>query len=194
MNEFIKSFIDFIYANYKFIIAVILSVLGLLIFINVKEINLNLPKPSTKLVQSVTVETFTSSSNNNNIDQNIDQGLSKYGEQPVLGSLYQSNQNIPETNADDIEFMPIDGISNFCTKYSQSPKDQQTACNGLSHATCQNIACCALIGIEGSNETGGNSTCVAADKNGPIFKKDINGQLISMDHYYYEGNKYNIKQ
>ena len=82
MNEFIKSFIDFIYANYKFIIAVILSVLGLLIFINVKEINLNVPKPSTKLVQSVTVETFSSSSNNN-IDQNIDQNMGQQQDQPM---------------------------------------------------------------------------------------------------------------
>jgi hypothetical protein len=177
MNEIIDSFINFINSNYKFIVAIIVSIFVLLIFISVKDINLNLPKKATKLAQSVTVETF------NPMNQII---------------LNNDTQPIPVSNVDDI--ITTDGTTNFCNKYSHSPKDLEQACNGLSHTTCKNMACCALIGNDKSDadadaEYKPNSRkCIAANKNGPIYKSDTNGKLVTMDHYYYEGTKYNIKQ
>ena len=186
-----SDFTDFIYENYKIIIAIILSIFGLLVFISIKGINLNAPKPDTKLVQTVTVETFASNTDNI-VDTSIEGGLSEYSQQPALGSLYQSNQSISNTGTDYTQIMPIDGMSNFCNKYAQSPKDLQQACTGLSSKSCQNISCCALIGLGEDNDS--TNTCVAANSNGPIFKKDNNDELIAMDHYYYEGTKYNVKQ
>jgi hypothetical protein len=175
MNEIITSFIDFMNTNYKFIIAMILSIFGLLVFISVKDINLNVPKKQSKLAQSVTVETFDSL----NVD-NITQSETKGQTEADI------NDNTLVNN-----IIPVDGISNFCSKYSESPKDLEDACNGLAEATCKNISCCALIGNSTEND---KSKCTAANKSGPIYKSDVNGKLISMDHYYYEGTKYTVKQ
>jgi hypothetical protein len=178
MNEIITSFIDFMNTNYKFIIAMILSIFGLLVFISVKDINLNVPKKQPKLAQSVTVETFDSL-NVDNITQSEGQGEGE-GEKADVND-----------NALINDIIPVDGISNFCSKYSESPKELEDACNGLAEATCKNISCCALIGNSAEND---KSKCSAANKSGPIYKSDATGKLISMDHYYYEGTKYNLKQ
>jgi hypothetical protein len=53
---------DFIRENLKFILSIVFVVLGLLVIINIKDIDLNPPKPESKLVQQVTVETFSSNS------------------------------------------------------------------------------------------------------------------------------------
>jgi hypothetical protein len=102
MNEIITSFIDFMNTNYKFIIAMILSIFGLLVFISVKDINLNVPKKQSKLAQSVTVETFDSL-NVDNITQSEAKGQS---EADVNDKALMNN------------IIPVDGISNFCSIYS----------------------------------------------------------------------------
>ena len=56
-----SQIIDFIKENLKMILLIVFVVLGLLVIINIKGIDLNPPKPESKLVQQVTVETFTSS-------------------------------------------------------------------------------------------------------------------------------------
>jgi hypothetical protein len=50
---------DFIRENLTMIILIVFVVLGLLLIINIRGIDLNPPKPETKLVQQVTVEAFT---------------------------------------------------------------------------------------------------------------------------------------
>jgi hypothetical protein len=56
-----SQIIDFIRANLTMIILIVFVVLGLLLIINIKDIDLNPPKPESKLVQQVTVETFSNS-------------------------------------------------------------------------------------------------------------------------------------
>ena len=179
-----SDFVDFIYENYKFIIAIALSILGLLVFISVKGIKFNEPKLNTNLVQTVTIESF----DNNIVDDSLKSGLVDYNQQPALGSLYKSGT---DTGVDYTQIIPLDGQSNFCQKYKNSPKELQQACKNISNSTCQNLPCCALIG---SGEDDTLDTCVAANQNGIIFKTDPNGTLISMDHYYYQGEKYNVSQ
>jgi len=53
-----SEIVDFIKENSKEIIIIVIVVLFLLVLINIKGINLNEPKPKSKLVQKVTVETF----------------------------------------------------------------------------------------------------------------------------------------
>jgi cytoskeletal protein RodZ len=57
--EYIINFIQENYTYILFIFIIIIIVFGLLIFINIKGINLNPPKTNSKLIQEVTVETFT---------------------------------------------------------------------------------------------------------------------------------------
>lgn len=56
-----SQIIDFIRENLTMIILIVFVVFGLLLIINIKDIDLNPPKPESKLVQQVTVETFTTS-------------------------------------------------------------------------------------------------------------------------------------
>lgn len=53
-----SEFYNFISENYIIIIAISLSIFGLLVFISVYNINLETPTVDTKLAQVVTVETF----------------------------------------------------------------------------------------------------------------------------------------
>ena len=53
-----SDFYNFISENYIIIIAISLSIFGLLVFISVYNINLESPTVNTKLAQVVTVETF----------------------------------------------------------------------------------------------------------------------------------------
>ena len=160
---------DFISQNYIMIVLTVLSILGLLVYISIYNINLDPPKTNTKLAQSVTVETFEQ-----NIDESIKSGLSEFNKQ----------------NNDEEEPIITDGVSNFCDKYSSSPEKLKTACNNISEATCQNLDCCALISGSGTN------TCVAANKYGPMVRtlSDENGSMVTMDYYYYQGTKYTVSK
>ena len=53
-----SEIVDFLRENSKMIILIVIVVLGLLVLINMKGIDLNPPKPESKLVQEVTVETL----------------------------------------------------------------------------------------------------------------------------------------
>jgi len=68
-----SDFYNFISENYIIIIAISLSIFGLLVFISVYNINLESPTVNTKLAQVVTVETFDI-----NMDKDYYQG-NKYG-------------------------------------------------------------------------------------------------------------------
>jgi hypothetical protein len=50
---------EFMRENYLAIVIIVSVVLVLLVIIDLKDIDLNPPKPDSKLVQQVTVETFT---------------------------------------------------------------------------------------------------------------------------------------
>jgi hypothetical protein len=56
-----NQIIDFIRENLTMIMLIVFVVFCLLLIINIKDIDLNPPKPESKLVQQVTVETFTNS-------------------------------------------------------------------------------------------------------------------------------------
>ena len=166
-----SDIVDFISGNYIMIVLTVLSILGLLVYISIYNINLDPPKSNTKLAQSVTVETFEP----NIVDAGIKSGLAEFN----------------GINESDVEEEPIkDGVGNFCDKYSASPEQLKTACNNISEATCQNLSCCALISGSGTD------TCVAANKYGPMVRTlaDENGAMITMDHYYYQGTKYTVSK
>jgi hypothetical protein len=165
---------DFISENSITIILIILSILGLLVYISIYNINLDPPKSNTQLAQSVTVETFEQ-----DIDESIKSGLAEFNKQNNDG--YNESEEGPIVK---------DGVDNFCEKYSSSPEQLKTACNNISNATCQNLSCCALISVSGTD------TCVAANKYGPMVRNlsDENGTMITMDHYYYQGTKYTVSK
>ena len=60
-----SEIVDFIKENIKEIVIIVVIVLFLLVLINIKGLDLNAPKPESKLVQQVTVETFSIDSEEN---------------------------------------------------------------------------------------------------------------------------------
>jgi len=131
-----SELIDFVRENIKEILIIILVVIFLLVLINIKGIDLNPPKPPSKLVQEVTVEAF---------DNNDEQLL--------------------------------DSSNNFCKSYLGDSKSLESACNQLTESNCAQINCCVY----------GNGKCVAGSKDGPTYRTDKDGKLITMDTYYYLG-------
>ena len=149
-----SEIIDFIKENSKMIIIIVVVVLLLLVVINIKGIDLNPPKPETKLVQQVTVETLDT----------------------MNGSSMQDTK-------ENIERMKLNPVESFCESYLGNTQELETACNQLTETNCAQTKCCVFI-KNGLNEVG---KCVAGDLQGPTYKTDKDGKLITMDAYYYLG-------
>lgn len=133
-----SEIVEFIKENIKEIVIIIIVVLFLLVLINIKGVDLNEPKPESKLIQQVTVETFVSNDE----------------EKPMLSSS-----------------------EIFCESYLGNSVDLEKGCNQLTESNCGEVKCCVY----------GNGKCVAGDIYGPTYKTDKDGNLITMDSYYYLG-------
>lgn len=68
---------------------------------------------------------------------------------------------------------------NFCQSYLGQSSELEKACNELTESNCGEVKCCVY----------GNKKCVAGDINGPTYKTDKHGKLITMDSYYYLGKR-----
>jgi hypothetical protein len=148
MNEFIA----FIKENYISIAVIVSIIFVLLLIISIKEWDLNPPKPDSKLVQEVVVETFS-----------LDQDLTK-----------------------EISDLKLGSTDSFCQSHLGKSVELETSCGQLTDEGCSQTTCCVLATSSGKN------MCKAGDKNGPTFQKDKDGNLISMDAYYYQGIKRDI--
>jgi hypothetical protein len=137
-----SEIIDFINENIQEIIIIVVVVLFLLVLINIKGINLNAPKPESKLVQQVTIETFDS-------DENINDMM---------------------TNSSEL----------FCESYLGDSENLEKGCNELTENNCAEVSCCVY----------NNGKCVAGGITGPTYKTDKNGNLITIDSFYYLGKCY----
>ena len=143
-----SEIVDFIKENYVSIAIIVVVVLLLLVIIKIKEIDLNPPKPESKLVQQVTVET-----------------LDNMNDASVLDL---------EENIERLKFNPVES---FCESYLGNSLELDKACNELTETNCAQTKCCVYTGKK----------CVAGDKDGPTYKTDQDGKLITMDTYYYLG-------
>jgi len=139
-----SEIIEFIKENIQEIIIIIIIVLFLLVLINIKGVDLNPPKPESKLKQEVTVETFDSEEN--------------------IKNMMSSSSEI------------------FCESYLGDSVNLEKSCNELTKNNCAEVKCCVYT----------NEKCVAGDINGPTYKTDKDGKLITMDSYYYLGKCHGV--
>ena len=65
----------------------------------------------------------------------------------------------------------------FCESYLENSGELEKACEQLTKNNCANVTCCVF----------NNGKCAAGDVNGPTYKTDKDGNLITMDSYYYLG-------
>ena len=156
-----SEIVDFMKENSKTIIIIVVVVLILLVVINIKGIDLNPPKPETKLVQQVTVETLDT----------------------MNGSSMQDTK-------ENIERMKLNLGESFCESYLGNAQELETACNQLTETNCAQAKCC-VFRKSGQRENVQNEQkegqCVAGNLRGPTYKTDKDGKLITMDSYYYLG-------
>jgi hypothetical protein len=162
--------VNFIKENYVSIAVIISVVFALLIIISIREWDLNPPKPESKLIQEVVVETFLNE-NNENIDD-----IKKNKEK----------SNISPEIAKEIKAMKLNPSDSFCESHLGKSAELEKSCHQLTQDGCAQTTCC--IWTQSANA----SKCRAGNVDGPIFKKDAKGNLISMDTYYYQGIKYNV--
>ena len=141
-----SEIIGFIKTYLNEIIIIVVVVLFLLVLMNIKGIDLNAPKPPSKLVQQVTVETLSS-----------------------MGNLADSDNLLRSSS------------EHFCESYLGDSSNLEKACNDLTETNCGNVKCCVYNNV--------NNKCDSGDINGPTYKTDKNGKLITMDSYYYMGKK-----
>jgi hypothetical protein len=162
-----NAIISFLNENYIYIITIIAIVLGLLVYISFNKIEMDITTDKN-LVKIVTVETFVNDGINDDIpDKNI---------------LFQSN-TYTETDPEEKE-LDFNGANSFCENYRGQSGELNKACEYLTNDNCKSSSCCVLV--QGSN---GNK-CMAGSANGPTYKKDVEGNLISIDSYYYKEKQY----
>jgi len=87
--------------------------------------------------------------------------------------LIESMENI-EIEAAKLNINPSSG---FCESHLGKASDLEISCNKLTQNRCLQTNCCVFTS---------NNKCSAGSIEGATYKTDKNGELISMDHYYYQ--------
>ena len=109
-----SELIVFIKENMRQIVIVVIIVLFMLVVINIKGLDLNEPKPDSKLVQQVTVETF------DNDDENLVNDMLNSANnfcKSFIGdsnALEQSCNTLTRDNCANVECCVLDGTKNKC--------------------------------------------------------------------------------
>ena len=89
--------------------------------------------------------------------------------QKVTVETFDSEENIKNMMSSSSEI--------FCESYLGHSNGLENAYNELTKSNCGDVKCCVY----------GNGKCVSGDINGPTYKTDKYGKLITMDTYYYLG-------
>ena len=163
-----NAIVNFLSENVTYVAIIIAIIVSLLVYISVNNIDLNKPT-NKKLTQTVTVETFGNREAYVNRETND------------INKLYQASTN---TGSDATQDFALDGAKSFCENHRGKSGDLNASCKLLTTDNCKSSSCCVLV--QGQN----GNTCMAGDVNGPTFKKDKDGNMISMDAYYFQGKNY----
>jgi hypothetical protein len=156
-----SEIIDFIEENYISIAVIVSIIFALLIIISIREWDLNVPKPKSKLVQEVTIETFATGSGT---EFGTGSGT-EFGTEFATESEFKMDDMLP--------------ASSFCKTRLGKSNETETDCNELTEDNCALTKCCVYV--KPLNK------CKAGGPDGPTYKKDADGNLITMDSYYYMG-------
>lgn len=79
--------------------------------------------------------------------------------------------------SDNIQKLMSSPSELFCDSYLGNSAELEKSCNELTQRNCSDVKCCVY----------NNGKCVSGDLNGPTYKTDKDGKLITIDSYYYLG-------
>ena len=168
-----NAIVNFLSENVTYVAIIIAIIVSLLVYISVNNIDLNKPT-NKKLTQTVTVETFGNRETYVNQETFV----------PITNDKNKPYQASTNTGCDLSQDFMIHGAKSFCENHRGKSSDLNTSCKMLTNDNCTSSDCCVLV--QGQN----GNTCMAGNVNGPTFKKDKDGKMISMDAYYFQGQKY----
>lgn len=158
-----SEIIDFIKENYVSIAIIVSFIFALLIIISIREWDLNPPKPDSKLVQQVVVE-----------------GMDVTMPMPKVYAEF-TMPNETGTTSNNFELSPSDS---FCESHLGNSAKLESSCSELTQENCSKTNCCVWL------KSGSSGKCAAGSEDGPTYKKDKDGQLITMDAYYYQAQRF----
>jgi hypothetical protein len=115
MNEIILFFKE----NYISIAVIVSVVFALLIIISIREWDLNPPKPDSKLVQSITVETFSS-------------------------GVVDKEAMLKTEIIKEIQSLNLSPTDSFCKSHLGNSAKLQESCGQLTNDGCTQTKCCIL--------------------------------------------------
>ena len=74
--------------------------------------------------------------------------------------------------------------TSFCEQSVGDSSSLEQSCNELTEDNCNSTSCCT------STFSNGASKCVAGGADGPTYKTDRNGKLITHEYYYFQNKCY----
>jgi hypothetical protein len=113
MNELILFFKE----NYITIAVIVSVIFALLIIISIREWDLNPPKPDSKLVQTVIVETF---------------------------SVEEQESKLNKDAVKEIQNLMLSPVDSFCQSHLGNSAELEKSCNQLTQDRCAETKCCIL--------------------------------------------------
>jgi hypothetical protein len=112
-------------------------------------------------------------------DLNPPKPESKLVQQVVVEAFDVPNET--GTTPNSFELSPSDS---FCESHLGNSAKLESSCSELTQDNCSKTKCCVWL------ESGSKGKCAAGSVDGPTYKKDNDGQLITMDTYYYQGRRF----
>lgn len=142
-----SEIVDFIKENYISIAIIVLVIFSLLLIISILNWDLNPPKPESKLIQQVVVETFD--------PQNMKES---------------NNDEITELN--NLKLNPLDS---FCESHLGNSAKLDTSCSQLTQGNCFETKCCVWLESESTGKCAAGSKdgpTYTKDKDGNLITFD----------------------
>jgi hypothetical protein len=172
----------FLQENYLNIAIVVVITLGLIIFFSIKGWNLNPPKQNEKLIQQVTMETMET------MEKTQDAEAEAEAEAETNALLGKNNLEYASGNDLDtlkeLTKMKMTQTTSFCEQSVGDSSSLEQSCNELTADNCNATSCCTATFSNGA------SKCVAGGADGPTYKTDRNGKLITHEYYYFQNKCY----
>lgn len=204
--SFIALIFTFVYDNFAYIIGVVVTMFGILVYIKMTKTDLNsqLMSKSQKVViegmEGMTHGNNDKNSINDNGDNNNDNTgpgtsiiktaptsiLTGAGRGTATAAPYLTNDLITPPITTDLETKLKSGFCKMHSSKNSSMTDLDSECGAFGKSSCLNTDCCGWAVTSDNDNPGGK--CRAGDKSGITFKYDDAGKKIDIDCYYYKGN------
>ncbi len=200
--SFIALIFTFVYDNFAYIIGVVVTMFGILVYIKMTKTDLNSQLMSKS--QKVVIEGMEGMTHGNN-DKNAinndggDTGpgtsiiktaptsiLTGAGRGTATAAPYLTNDLITPPITTDLETKLKSGFCKMHSSKNSSMTDLDSECGAFGKSSCLNTDCCGWAVTSDNDNPGGK--CRAGDKSGITFKYDDAGKKIDIDCYYYKGN------